>query len=644
MCVLVACSSDDKAVEKPRPTSAPELNSAKTFEGALVKAGKTSVSQFIKNGIYSATDDHSYYYRLETALPTAPAPTADTASSTFSTTNTQELGVDEADRVKYNGDVLYLAANSQWRNDVQEPAHVRVLERQSDFSLAEVAALPLAKEHGNIDGIYQANNSLAILSNNAQMYSLMRFVPEPWISTENKLTLELYDTSVPSSPTVKSQIKIDGTMLSNRRIGDQLYIVTGYTATVDGLNPFAETEKEQLENYLTILDTPDSELMPKIYFDDGEGEALNQIDECVIPASATDKDGYAHLLTIIRINMTDVSDRSASCISSVAESMYMSLDNLYLTSSVDNSTVIHKVSLDANLTYQATGKVDGIIGWRSSPNLRMSENNDMFRIVSSDYSAENVVHKLSVLEQNGNQLSVIGSVPNEANPEAIGKPGEDIYAVRFFQDKAYIVTFERIDPLYVLDLSIAAEPKILGALEIPGFSSYLHPLDNGYLLGIGQQVNARNTLEDAIEPVEPISSGGMKVSLFDVTDPSNPLEVGNMVKPDSYTPVEYDYHALTVLNTAGNYQFALPVERSVTVESEEGKIWTSENSLVLLEIDTTATQPELIERSVLKVTTEGYFYGGNDRSIIHDENIYYIHGNQVWRSTWEEEGEVFGPY
>ncbi len=386
--------------------------------------------------------------------------------------------------------------------------------------------------------------------------------------------------------------------------------------------------------------------MPKIYRNGDQGTALNSTEDCAIPAQATEKDGYAHLLTVSRINLTDPSDIQSSCISSVASMLYMSEANLYLSSSVDNQTVLHKVALDANLTYQATGKIDGIIGWRGAPNLRLSEQNDNLRIVTSDYTSGEPEHKLSILSQQGSELTILATLPNDTSPEPIGKPGEDIYAVRFLGDRGYIVTFERIDPLYVLDLADPSTPKVLGALEIPGFSSYLHPLDNGYLLGVGQQVNINNIPENGEVTDEPVTQEGMKISLFNVSDPTNPVEVNSIVKPSSYTPVEYDYRALSVLNNDGSYQFALPIESWNTPSDELVHFWAPSNSLMLLEVDTTSNSPELIQRSEVRpdVSEQPYAYGWEDRSVIHGNNVYYIHGNQVWHTTWAEDAEVFGPF
>lgn len=651
MIVLVLAACSDSSVETvnetvvERPTEPPQLNSATSFDGPLVRAGQQSVSRFIKNGIYSAAFDNANTNRQEVTEPTF---SLDAASANFSTTNTQESGVDEADRIEYDGEVLFLAAYPQWFDGRNNQSQVRVLERQNDFSLNLVAELPLLDENSNIEGLYQHNDKLAVLSANMQInaFDTLSFAPEPWLPSEQRLTLDIYDTSVTSNPTTVSNISIEGAMLSSRRIGDDLYLVTSYTAYIEGLDPNATTEEELLANYLSILDTPDSELMPKIYQNGDEGTPLNSTEDCVIPAQATDRDGYAHLLTVSRINLADPSDIQSSCIGSVSSMLYMSEDNLYLSSSVDNQTVLHKVSLDTNLTYQATGKVDGIIGWRGAPNLRLSEQDNHLRIITSDYSSGEPEHKLSILNQQGSELNILASLPNETSPESIGKPGEDIYAVRFLGDRGYIVTFERIDPLYVLDLADPSSPKVLGELEIPGFSSYLHPLDNGYLLGIGQQVNVNNIPEDGEVTDEPVTEEGMKMSLFNVSDPSNPVEVNSIIKPSSYTPVEYDYRSLSVLNNEGSYQFALPVESWNIPSDEFARFWAPSNSLMLLEVDTTSISPELILRSEVVPDTadEPYSSGWQDRSVIHGENVYYIHGNQVWHTTWAEDAEVFGPF
>jgi uncharacterized secreted protein with C-terminal beta-propeller domain len=634
---LTACSSD-KVEENPIPNTVPTINAAVAFSGSLTQVNQTTASRYIKNGIYSGVAQYTY----QTAYPSAPA---EALRDNFSTTNTQEAGIDEADRFEYDGNNLYLAAYAEWKNDQEYPAHVRVLQRNADFSLSQVAEIGIAQENGNIDGIYLNNNRLAVLSSEGYRYTFDSLRFAPWDTYENKFAVELYDTSAVTEPARLRHLQFDGSLLSSRRIGDALYLVSSYTAHVDGLNLNASTDAELLANYRKIVATPDDELMPKVYAD-GQAKALYSAEDCAIPAQATDKDGYAQLLSIIKINLLEPTEIVASCISAMAELMYMSADNIYLGATVNEQTALHKISLaSATPGYQASGLINGAIGWQSQRELKLSERDGFLRVVTTDYSGATSVHHLSVLSQNGSELQVVASLPNKNQPEPIGKPGEEVYAVRFFDDKAYIVTFERIDPLYVLDLSDPYNPMVAGALEVPGFSSYLFPMQNNYLLGVGQQVNAANIPETGSVPEAPVTQEGMKISLFDVNDPANPIEINNIVMAQSYTPVEYDYRALSALNSNGNYQFALPVEQWGQSDAEMG-LWWNQSSLLLLQVDTNTGQPTLVQNKQVLVPNPAdyYIYGGDDRSVIHGEHVFYIHGNQVWHSLWNDDLKPQGPY
>lgn len=171
-----------------------------------------------------------------------------------------------------------------------------------------------------------------------------------------------------------------------------------------------------------------------------------------------------------------------------------------------------------------------------------------------------------------------------------------------------------------------------GPLEIPGFSSYLHPLDNDYLLGIGQQVNLNNLPQEREATDEPITTvEGVKISLFDVSDPSQPKEVTSLVESSSYAPIEYDYRALSMVNVEGQYQFALPIESWKPASDESGPNWTPPNSLMLLEVDTASLNPRLFMKQHIRPDMSDLLYssGWQERSVIHNQNVYYIHGNQV---------------
>jgi hypothetical protein len=112
--------------------------------------------------------------------------------------------------------------------------------------------------------------------------------------------------------------------------------------------------------------------------------------------------------------------------------------------------------------------------------------------------------------------------------------GEQVQSVRFMDDLAYVVTFRQVDPLYALDLSDPRAPRVLGELKIPGFSEYLHPVGEGLLLGVGRQVDPGTGLDE-----------GLKISLFDVSDPLAMAEVDQIVTADAWSTVTQDHKAFT---------------------------------------------------------------------------------------------------
>ncbi|MCZ7631016.1 MAG: beta-propeller domain-containing protein [Microthrixaceae bacterium] len=125
--------------------------------------------------------------------------------------------------------------------------------------------------------------------------------------------------------------------------------------------------------------------------------------------------------------------------------------------------------------------------------------------------------------------------------------GEEVQSVRFLDDMAYVVTFRQTDPLYAIDLSDPTNPETLGALKITGFSQYLHPVGDGLLLGVGREATSEGT------------DTGFKASLFDVSDPANPLEVDKIVIPDANSLVADDPLAFTWDPEAD--QAIIPLER-----------------------------------------------------------------------------------
>jgi uncharacterized secreted protein with C-terminal beta-propeller domain len=125
--------------------------------------------------------------------------------------------------------------------------------------------------------------------------------------------------------------------------------------------------------------------------------------------------------------------------------------------------------------------------------------------------------------------------------------GEQIYAVRFIGDIGYVVTFRQVDPLYIVDLSDPADPRVAGELKIPGYSAYLHPVGDGLLLGIGQDADSSGR------------TTGLQASLFDVSDPANPVRIDSEgFGTGATSEVEYDHHAFSFFS--GDSLAVLPID------------------------------------------------------------------------------------
>ena len=225
-------------------------------------------------------------------------------------------------------------------------------------------------------------------------------------------------------------------------------------------------------------------------------------------------------------------------------------------------TVIHKIGINnGNLKYKTSGEVTGVVLNQFS----MDENDGYFRIATTknrswssfaDTDQRQSYSNLYVLNEN---MKVVGEV------EGLAK-GERIYSVRFMQDRAYLVTFKRVDPLFVIDLANPKNPKVMGELKVPGYSSYLHPYDDVTLIGLGKETDDSGRI-----------TGGIKLSLFDVSDVKNPKEIDKFVLGDrSSNSIAINEHKAFLFSKDKNL-LAIPVTmREDIVKVQESAIFEEE--------------------------------------------------------------------
>ena len=235
------------------------------------------------------------------------------------------------------------------------------------------------------------------------------------------------------------------------------------------------------------------------------------------------------------------------------ETVYASGENLYVTSSAfvgdavpGTATDVHKFSIAgrAPASYLASGRVTGMLLNQFSMserdgNLRVAVTTDGLSVPqppTTTVVAEDGVERslpapmpatqssVVVLREAGGELTEVGRV------DGLGQ-GEQIRSVRFIGDIGYVVTFRQTDPLYTIDLSDPAAPRVAGELKIPGYSSYLHPAGEGLLIGIGQDATTTGQLL------------GLQLALFDVSDPAAPRQLQKVVLPNANSAAETDHHA-----------------------------------------------------------------------------------------------------
>jgi uncharacterized secreted protein with C-terminal beta-propeller domain len=685
--LLIGCggeSNTDAPIEKVQEV--PSLNAMSIALTPLKSASSADFEHHLKNGVYlNSTQQNNF---LESGVTDASTPTADMSSVTgkesgYSSTILQETGVDEGDRIKYDGEYMYIANYEYYQrqtlvaDESRSQTAVRILQRDAQGDLKELSHTVVSEEASSINSLYLNKNKLAVLSD-IYDYSIASSMVTSSIATdmffpiEQNFNLSLLDVSDQVTPKLTTSYTMDGSIIDSRRVDDVLYIVSSFSPHNAGL-PYATTESEKLDNYKDVFLSNISDFLPQLT--DGQGNISNLVEpeNCYLPANSTDKDGFNGIVTLTTIDLTKPDNISSICINTQVSGLYATPTSVYLygtdyqyeNGNTTETSIIHKFAIaKQEIDYVASGTLEGRFNWTLS-NLRFSEKGDDLRVVTTQGNRTlGYEHQLNILSPLGNELKLVAQLPNETYPEKIGKLNkegivqEDIKSVRFFENRAYIVTFLNTDPLYVLDLSDKEQLKITGALEIPGYSAYLHPISDKLLVGIGQNVDPNRMAfidETSISDSEstPIIEGA-KVSLFDVSNMNNPIEINSIVYEGGYTPIEFDYHALTYLNMAdGTHRFGLPVEKWITetvVDAATGQkvdVWSRDNSLQLVEVTGSDTDANLIDKGSVKAITAiepTYISGWDDRAIFHEDDIYYLHGNSIWKSFWQTPALTTGPF
>ncbi len=308
------------------------------------------------------------------------------------------------------------------------------------------------------------------------------------------LTLAVaYDISDKSAPVEEWRIFQDGSYISSRLIGDELVLLSNYYVDISG-------EEDQVKQ----------NCVPEISTDGKDFARISNSCICIMEE--------VYNTSYLVASVMDVDDKATfktKAVLGAGNNVYCTTETLYATSSKYESkdmaeavfgssstmkTQIYKFDIrNYNIEYLKSATIDGT----ALNQFSIDEYNGFLRVATTSGSwGDNLVNQLYILDEN---LETKGLLKDIAK-------GERIKSVRFTGNTAYVVTFIQTDPLFVIDLSDPQAPVILGELKIPGFSTYLHPVSDSLVLGVGRDGTDTGT------------NGGMKVSLFDVSDPKNPKE------------------------------------------------------------------------------------------------------------------------
>ena len=473
------------------------------------------------------------------------------AGPQHSTTNVQEAGVDEPDLVKTDGRRIVAVAQER----------VRLIDAdRGEMTLRRT--LP----EGNVRNVFLSGDRLLLFSGPEDY--------EPgWAGAGQQAELTLYDVADFAAPRRVASLTIDGDVLDARLVGTQVRVATVAAPEMDTPSR-AETRdgrpswrwKEAIRD--AVAATAVDDWLPAYTLRDGKGRQLDtgRLVDC---ADLTRPEHFSGLDTVA-VTTFDLSaalqDRTSVGVIAGGEQIYATDTSTYVsttewdTDDATTATSLHKfvTAKSGDTAYRGSGEVPG----RLLNSYALSEHDGVLRAATTVSGSggrsgwgttEGVVTTLG--EQDG-ELRRLGQV------DGLGREdNESIMAVRFIEDRGYVVTFRQTDPLYVLDLADPAAPRTVGELKIPGYSGYLHPLGADRMLGVGQS-----------------GAGGVQFSLFDIADPADPRRVDTQSYGSGAAGAEFDPRAFLYWEPR-----RLVVAPLSVYESHQGR--GPFNGLVLLQAD-----------------------------------------------------------
>lgn len=612
-----------------------QLSSFVSQNTAVAQSRSYPITGFFQEKTATANTESQSSVPLSPQSGTTNGLASNTSPSTtgYSTTNNQVQGVDEADMVKTDGSYLYIASgdtiyivqaqpasdakvvskillNGTWTSDIYISNNRLVVITNEYYAIPLLETnQPVVSSSGQVTSGSEGGGTApsAVVSNSSQgiTNSSQGIIISPPIYWEPPvMSIQVYDVTDKSSPVLVRDIQINGSFSGTRMIGDYVYVVV-------------DQSSEPFDNSTVVLPTID---------DNGTVTQVQPDQVRYTDAPAT----YYNFITVVALNIADDSAQPTfeTFLANYNSEMYVAQDNMYLavpnygavtpvaygllgTTSSSDETLIYRLSLNgASVTLEAQGSVPGV----PLDQYSMDEYNGNFRVATTEWTSNGTTNNLYVLDPN---LKIVGKIEGFA-------PGESIYSARFIDNRCYLITYQQVDPFFVIDLTDPTSPQILGALDIPGVSTYLHPYDANTIIGVGTQ------------------NENVMLSLFNVTDVSNPTQIATY-RVDanfSYTDVAYDTHAflfdqsksllvIPVTMESGIWVSYGPIDKGSNQSSSSSAYamnWTYWQGVLVFNV---STENGFVLQGNVTHTDNSNNYGYIERSLYIGNVLYTVSYNMV---------------
>ena len=579
--ILVASCTPDKPSKKVAYTNElKKFSSEKELKEYLQGAGEDYGNGYYRGATMEmAVDAVEESVAVPTAQKSLAGGGADTASE-FSQTNVQVESVDEADIVKNDEKYIYVLAGNKIvivdaypAEDAEILSEIEINGNPREFFINGDKLIIFGTDYKRtyepgpipmIEGVAVAKSSDTEVEEIAEESTVVDKIPFPPYTSQYAYA-KIYDISDREDPEEEGQIILRGSYYKSRMIGDIVYMVTNEYARYrsDMILPCVYTVKgdditkkcipapeiyyfDYPDSYefstIMAIDLADNSHSEKailkgtsqnmyvsennIYityqirmpYYEQQWRVMEEVIFPVLPSDLKEKvekiesydiskmSKFNEVQQIIERWMYEMTEKNREELEDELEDKME--DAMIRIQKELEKTTIQRIAIDGMyIEPEASGKVPG----RALNQFSMDEHDAYFRIATTTYiynrRDSTMYNNVYVLDED---LNIVGEIEDIA-------PEERIYSTRFIGDRLYMVTFKRIDPLFVIDLSDPENPEILGKLKIPGYSDYLHPYDEDHIIGIGKETDSNEWGGTSVE--------GVKLALFDVSDVKNPKQI-----------------------------------------------------------------------------------------------------------------------